>query len=138
MRAMLSWLCNTRPDTFCAVPEIAQITEARFKENKISLIKDINKMEKHLKNNIFLTRKFPKLYKNALSFRVCYDASFETSENLSSQLGYFIFLKKVSNKCQPLFWTLFKSKRANRSVFGSEVMAFADTFDVAYVIKYDS
>lgn len=34
-------------------------------------------------------------------------------------------------------WSSHKSKRATRSVLGSEVMAFADGFDVAYSLKYD-
>ena len=41
------------------------------------------------------------------------------------------------NKCQPLYWTSYKAERVTRSVLGSEVMAFADEFDMKYTIKYD-
>ena len=59
------------------------------------------------------------------------------NEDKSSQLGYFIFLSDKSKYCQPIFWSSYKSKRVTRSVLGSEVMAFADAFDMAYTIKYD-
>lgn len=46
-------------------------------------------------------------------------------------------LMDKDNKCKPLYWTSYKAKRVTRSVLGSEVMAFADAFDMAYTIKYN-
>ena len=81
--------------------------------------------------------RFPKLDKDSLSISVYSDASFCNNQDGSSQLGYIILLKDKENKCQPLYWSSHKSRRSSRSVLGSEVMAFADAFDMAFTIKYD-
>jgi hypothetical protein len=55
----------------------------------------------------------------------------------SSQLGYIIFLADGNGACQPMFWSSHKSRRVTRSVLGSETMALADAFDMAYALKHD-
>lgn len=36
-----------------------------------------------------------------------------------------------------MYWTSYKATRVNRSVLRSEIMALADSFDIACVIKQD-
>lgn len=121
----------------CTVALLAQVTEEMFEKSKKKYIKIINDTIKRLKDTYDSTLKFPKLDNKSLQLRVYSDASYSNNEDKSSQLGYIIFLMDKHNRCQPLFWSSHKSKRVSRSVLGSETMAFADAFDMAYVIKYD-
>jgi hypothetical protein len=80
---------------------------------------------------------FPKLELETLSLRMYSDASYANNTDGTSQLGYIIFLCDASRACQPLFWSSKKWKRVTRSVLGSETMALADGFDVAFSICHD-
>lgn len=126
LRAKLAWATNKRPDICCAVAKLTQNTEESYQNSETLQKKEINKVVRHLKENSTVTLKFPKLNKSSLSLHVNSDASFASNQDLSSQLVYFIFLKDDHSRCQPLFWTSYTAKRVNRSVFGCEVMAFAD------------
>lgn len=64
-------------------------------------------------------------------------ASYADNRDASSQLGYIVFLCDKSNTAQPIAWSSHKSKRATRSVLGSETMALADGFDAAYALRHD-
>jgi hypothetical protein len=48
-----------------------------------------------------------------------------------------VLLCDASGTCQPWFWSSKKSKRITRSVLGSETMALADAFDMAFAIGHD-
>ncbi len=137
LRAKLAWTNNSRPDISCSVALLTQVTEDVFNTDRSTYVKKINAIVKHLKTNPDVTLKYPKLDKESLQLTVYSDASFATNKDLSSQLGYFIFISDKNNLCQPIYWTSYKAKRVNRSVLGSETMAFADAFDMALVIKHD-
>lgn len=137
LRAMLSWTTNSRPDISCAMALMAQVTEEKFQSEPAKYIKKTNNVLKQLHENPEVYLQFPKLKLESLKLSVYSDASYASNDDKSSQLGYFIFLSDDSKNCQPLYWNSYKSKRVTRSVLGSEVMAFADAFDMAYTIKYD-
>lgn len=133
--AKLAWSANTRPDAYCSAVKIAQVAEEGFKENMLSLTKEMNKIVRHQKN-ISLTLRYPRLKNNWLSLQAYSDASFARNKDLLYPLGYFTFLKHGYTKCQLSFWTSYKAITVNHSVFGSEVKAFADAFSMAHVIKF--
>ena len=137
LRAQLAWLTHTRPDISCAVALAAQVTEKMFKEDAQKKIKSLNNILSHLNTNHDLPLRFPKLDTDSLRLQVYSDASFATNADGSSQLGYIIFLVDGSGKCQPISWSSHKAKRVTRSVLGSEVLALADAFDMAYALKHD-
>lgn len=64
-------------------------------------------------------------------------ASYANNNDASSQLGYIIFLTDNSDACQPLVWSSHKYNCVTRSVLGSETMALADAFDMAFMVKHD-
>jgi hypothetical protein len=65
------------------------------------------------------------------------DASFVNIYDTFSQIGYFIFLSDKIEYCYPQHYSSHKSKRVTRSVLSGEVMAFADAFDMAMIIRHD-
>lgn len=65
------------------------------------------------------------------------DTFFANNADLSSQLGYNVFLSDNTDKCQAIVWLSHKGKRVTTSVLGTQVMAFSDVFGVAYSFKVD-
>ena len=60
MRMKLAWLAHTRPDCLFEISQLAQVTEDRFKENKVTIIKRLNRVvDFSLRNHFAL--KIPKL-----------------------------------------------------------------------------
>lgn len=137
LRSCISWNTLTRPDVSCAVAKAQQLTEIQFSEEKEKHVKSINALVSYIHRTEHVELKFPKLDHSSLRIQAYTDAAFSDNADLSSQLGYIIFLADKSNNCQPLIWSSHKSKRVTRSVLGSEVMAFADGFDMAYSLKHD-
>lgn len=76
-----------------------------------------------------------KLYCSTLRVVAYADGSFSNILDGSSQLEYFIILSDASMGCNVLSYPSFKSRRVTRSVLGAKVMAFADAFDCAFVLK---
>lgn len=137
LRAQLKWAVNSRPDIACAVAKATQITEDEFKRDSKTCIRTINAIVKHLEKLPMLPLRFPKLDTSTWHLEVYTDASFATNNDKTSQLGYIVFLTDHTRTCQLLHWSSHKAKRVSRSVLGSETMALADGFDVAYMIKHD-
>ena len=65
------------------------------------------------------------------------DASFANNNDLSSQLGYILFLSDSSGRCNVLSYRSYKSRRVTRSILGGEVLAFADAFDASFALRKD-
>jgi hypothetical protein len=136
LRARLSWVTHSRPDVCCAVNQSAQVTQTRFDKEPATHISKLNKIIRHLRS-VDLPLKFGHLDKESLQLTVYSDASFANNDDLSSQLGYVIFLSDKDGCCSPLHYSSHKSKRVTRSVLGGEVMAFADAFDMSIIIRHD-
>jgi hypothetical protein len=114
----------------------SRVTFDLFEEDLSGCIRDLNKIVKLVKS-IDLPLRFPKLDINTLKLVVYTDSSFCNNEDMSSQLGYIIFLSDSTGKCQPLHYSSHKSKRVTRSVLGGEFMAFADGIDMTIMLKHD-
>ena len=128
--------CNT-PHIACAVAQGTQVPGGMFENDHERLIKLLNSIVRHLKKTFGLTLKYPKLHVNSLSLFVYSDSSYANNHNGASQIGYVVFFTDDIQRCQPPSWSSHKSKRVTRLVLGSETMAFADAFDISYVVKRD-
>jgi hypothetical protein len=130
------WLVNTRPDIACATSMASRTTFDLFKLEDGKYIKELNKIVKHVKS-VSLPLLFPRIDLDTLKLVVYTDSSFCNNDDLSSQLGYIIFLSDSTGLCKPLHYSSHKSKRVTRFVLGGEVMAFSDGIDMAVTLKHD-
>ena len=137
LRAKLAWITYTTPDISFSIAQAAQVTESQYNTDSKLQIRYINRTIKRLRKEPYLPLKYPKLDDTQLQIRVYSEASYANNSDSSSQLGYLIFLCDGSNLCQPLYWSSHKAKRVSRSVLGSETMAFADSVDMAFMIRHD-
>jgi hypothetical protein len=73
------------------------------------------------------------------TLRICVycDASFTNNEDMSSQMGYIVFLTDGKHRCAPMTYKSVKCKRVTRSVLAAEAIAFAEEFDQGYTLKHD-
>ena len=81
--------------------------------------------------------KMKQLDAESLHLRVYSDSSFANNDDLTSQLGYVVLLCDKNDNGNVVSFSSHKSRRIVRSVLGGEVYAFADAFDVGYIIKRD-
>ena len=137
LRAKLMWLLQTRPDIACAVAQSTQVTQTRFTSDSTTHKKLLNSVVRHIGKTSAQRLLYPKLDKESIRLQTYSDAAYSNNYDGTSQLGYIVFLADKTNKCQPLYWSSYKSKRVSRSVLGSETMAFADAFDMTFAIKKD-
>ena len=99
--------------------------------------KGLNSVVSHILTTTDQALKFRKLDHSRHQLQVYSEASYGSNLDGSSQLGYIIFLADDNDKCQSLFWSSHKSKHVSISVLGSEIMALADPFDMAFAMKND-
>lgn len=107
----------------CAALHFAQVCEESLKSQSINIMKT-NKELQHLKGRIHAHFQYHKLDKSSLLIHVYSVKCFANSHDVSYQLGHTIFLSDKHEKCQPLRWTLYKSKRVDSSELRSEKKAF--------------
>lgn len=80
---------------------------------------------------------FPKLDLNSLYIVVYSDASYNSTPEHKSQLGYVISLLDSNHRCNTLQSTFYKSCRVIRSSLASETIAFVDAFDISLILEHD-
>ena len=73
----------------------------------------------------------------SLHLRAYADASFASSGDMSSQLGFIVLLCDGADRCHVLTYASKKARRVVRSIMAGEVSAFSDAFDAAYILKHD-
>lgn len=91
IRMKLAWLSHSRPDVMFEVSQLTQVTADMFKEKRQDLIKRANKTVTYVRENE-VSIKFPQLDMNSLHVVGYSDASFSMNADLSSQLGYIVFI----------------------------------------------
>lgn len=136
-RAQIAWVQNTRPDIAFEVGYAAQVTEERFSLEKKGLVKRMNKVVQELRKTSNHAMKFPKLDKDTLRIVAYTDSSFANNYDLSSQLGYAVFLVDKNDNSAIISFRSFKARRITRSVLAAETLAFSDGFDQAFVLRRD-
>jgi hypothetical protein len=97
----------------------------------------LNKIVKHLKNTKEIQLCYPKLDSETIYLAVYADASLNTNNDYTSQLGYIILLTDHTSTCCILHFSSHKSRRVTRSSMAPEALAFSDSFDHAFIIKHD-
>ena len=136
MRMRLAWLSNTRPDCLFSIAQLAQVTEDMFNKNPGALIKQMNKATTYaVKNPCGI--KVNKLDLDSLRVVGFSDASFANNHDLTSQVGHIIFLADKNDNVMPIYFKSYKARRVTRSAMASEVIAFADMFDIAVALAAD-
>lgn len=122
----LAWLTVTWPDIAVSTNKLSQIMEKTFESTHV---KQFNKIVRHFKattDQVFLMQK---LGFDSLSVRVFSNASFTSSRDFTSQLGFIVLLFDKHHRANVLHFNSYKSMRITRSVLGNEIHEFADAFD---------
>lgn len=133
IRMKLAWLSKSRPDCLFEIAQLAQVTEEMFLQQPSAYIRRLNKAIKYATDNR-IALKIPKLHRSSLRIVGFSDASFAKNSDLSSQLGYVIFLGDQSNNVVPIVFRSYKARRITRSAMDGEVIAFSDMFDYAIAL----
>ena len=134
MRMRLAWLSHTRPDCSFEISRLAQVTEHSFINSPSTYVSLLNKATRYAtRHDVSII--FPQLDQPSLKIIGYSDASFSNNMDLSSQLGFIIFLQDNTNAIIPQVFKSYKAKRLCRSAMAAEVIAFSDLFDSAYTLK---
>lgn len=75
---------------------------------------------------------FPKLNKTQLHIFGYSDASFANNSDLSSQLGFIVFIGDDTDNVITLIFRSYKARRICRSAMASELISFSNIFDAAF------
>jgi hypothetical protein len=134
MRAKLSWLTHARPEIAHFVNTAAQVTEEKF---DLSHVKSMNSTIKALKKTAERKLLYQNLELKTLRIVSYSDASFAINKDLTSQLGFIIFLTDKTGRCNLVHASSHKCRRDTRSILGGEVLALADDFDYAFTLCHD-
>jgi Reverse transcriptase (RNA-dependent DNA polymerase) len=135
-RMKLAWLVHSRPDVSYCAATAAQVTPDLFQAST-NAIRRLNSSIKRLHESPNEALRFPILDISSLRICVYCDASFANNDDMSSQMGYIVFLTDGNNRCAPLSYKSVKCKRVTRSVLAAEAIAFAEGFDQGFTIKND-
>lgn len=132
--AKMAWFCHTRPDISFAVGQLEQASEKTFLVEHLRLLNDATRV---IRGNTKKGITHRRLDSKTLRLVAYADGSFANNRDGSSRFGYFIMFAYSSAKCNVLSYRSFKRPHATRLVLGAEVMAFAEAFDSAFVLKKD-
>lgn len=132
--AKFVWLCHTRPEICCYVAQLAQCTDNQIGEQHIRHLNATVRTIRANPNRGILHRKHDRELLRLIAFA---DGAFANNPELISQLGYLIVLADAHDHYNVLSYRYFKSRRVTHSVLGAEVIAFAEAFDAAFVLKID-
>jgi len=133
-RAALAWVCQSRPDVFCAIYRAAQATATSFCPHNGQKFYTAVKYSFKAKAR---TLYYALLERESLLLRVYADASFAASDDLSSQLGYTVLLRDDDDNCHVLAYSRKRAPRMVRRILAGEVYSFADPFDATLIIRHD-
>jgi hypothetical protein len=132
----LMWLVHSRPDfAYCAASCVQ--TPAEQWPSSAAVIRDFNATIRNLQKKPDASLRFPKLDKNSLQIWVYCDAVFANNEDMSSQMGFIVFVTDQISRCAPMTYQSGKCKRITRSVLAAEAIDFAEGFDEGFALKND-
>jgi hypothetical protein len=122
---------QTRYDLAANVARLAQITESNFSADDVLLL---NRTIREAQQNPCVLR-MSAVDLDAAKLIVFCDASFASNRDLTSQLGFLIFLRDDAGNICFLDGGSKKCDRVTRSVMGAELFALAHGFDRALIIR---
>ena len=128
MRMRLAWLSHSRPDCLLEISQLAQVTEEQFNQSKVKCVRRLNKAVRYAKReHVSLVAK--RLQLDTLRVIGFSDASFANNMDLTTQLGYIVFLGDGNSSVIPIYFKSYKARRVVSSAMAGEVIAFSDLFD---------
>ena len=89
-----------------------------------------------VRSSLDLFQTYRPLDLGTLHFRAYTDTPFATNDDLSSQLGYFLFLCDSSDNCHVLDFAGRKCKRVVMSIMTGKIYAFAEGLDDVFAIRH--
>lgn len=133
MRVKLERLANTHPDVLSEIASLAQVTLEHFNSDRNECIKRLNRAVRYEVNHR-VPMAIPKLNKDSVRVVGFSDTSFANNCDLSTQLGYIIFLADVYSYSAPMIFKSYMKRRITQSATAGEVIAFADMGDAAVTL----
>lgn len=130
----LSLFLHSRPDISVTANKMEKNTEDSFDSTHV---KQFNTAVKYLCEILEISVRMCKLDTETLRIRVYTDASYPTSQNYASQIGYIVLLCDENDNAFVLRFASYRSRRVARFVVGTETFAFADAYDFANCSKHD-
>lgn len=121
---------STRPDQACAINQASQVRAQLVQKCDHDLLASAITALKKPRELIF-----PALDLKTSEIRVYADASWANNRDLSSQLGFIVFLVDGSGKCALINWQSKKSRRVTRSTMAAEIFAMCSGFDSGFAFK---
>ena len=136
VRMQLMWLSHSRPDCLFEISQLTQVTRDMFDTERKDIVKRANRVVSYAMDNP-VTISFPQLDLDSVKVIGYSDASFANNRDLSSQLGYVVFMVDDQNHAIPIVYKSYKARRVTRSVMAAELIAFSDLFDVSYTLSQE-
>jgi Reverse transcriptase (RNA-dependent DNA polymerase) len=133
-RAQLAWLTYTRPEIVCAVNTAAQVTCETF---CVETVTALNSAIGIVLRNPTRGLQYHSLDLATLRIVAYSDAAFACNRDLTSQLGFIVFLVDSTMRCNIVHYSSKKARRVTRSVMGAEALAFCDALDFSYTLRHD-
>jgi hypothetical protein len=130
-RGKLQWIIQTRLDLAGAVGKLSQVTSQTFSVSAVTLFNKTLKLAKQHTSGL----RFPRVDIEGASLVTYCDASFATNWDLTSQLGFVIFLRDESGHACLLDGASKKCDRITRSVLAAELYALTHGFDRAKILQ---
>lgn len=134
MRMKLGWLANTRPDLLYEIATLAQVTQDKFHTSKRELLKRLNRAVRYAVGHLILLV-IPKLNPKTVRTVGFSDLYFASNNDLSTQLGYILFMIDANGNSALLTFKFYKLQRIAQSAMAGEVIVFADMSDNAVKIS---
>ena len=133
IRRQLSRIAHSPPSDIGFIG--AKLAQAREQDLDVEQLKLMKKGAKKLKSNMDLRLKRRKLDMESLQLRARSDASFASSRDEASQIGFIVMLSGKRDNVCILHWSSSKRTRVARSAPGTELHAFCDAMDFSTAIK---
>lgn len=121
-RALILWFGHARPDLLYCAKKLAQVSKQTFSSKRIH---GYNPYIKTARNCINYGHLYQFLDGSSVHIRCYANASFASSNDLSSQIGFLDILCNASRKCFILDYQSLKSRRVKRFALAAEVFVFS-------------
>lgn len=133
LRMKLAWMSHSRTDVLFEVAKRTQVRAYRFQNDHPAIVKRTNRTVYYAQHNP-VSIQFSKLGLRSLHIIGYSDASFAVNADLTSQLGYFVFVGDNAGAVIPIHFKSDKARRVVRSAMAAELISFGDMFEAAHTM----
>jgi hypothetical protein len=132
-RGQIAYATNSsRSDGTCRVNILCLVKVAQANEENF---KDLERLIADMKNHP-LEMTFHGLDLSTVHLRVCSDSSFANNPDLTSQIGYTIFIVDDAGRANLVCRSSRKCRRVTRSVLAAELYALSAAYDMGYGLRH--